>query len=86
MLEKYGGWPVVKGEDWNEDDWDWIDTIGKMTHDGFKTELIFSSFTIRDLQNASRYVLSVRLSFTVIQVQWVLLFYFFFRSIDRSLV
>lgn len=59
MLERYGGWPVVNGDNWNETNWNWIETIGKMSNDGFHTEAIISPTTIRDLKNSSRYVFMV---------------------------
>ena len=27
MLQQMGGWPVLEGEDWNETQFSWIDTV-----------------------------------------------------------
>lgn len=36
LLEKYGGWPVLKGEnEWKGDNWDWLKVKRQIFEDGF---------------------------------------------------
>lgn len=60
MLEyfkKYGGWPVIKGEnDWNEDNWDWMNVKRQMFNNGFREEILILKFSIDvDSKNISKY-------------------------------
>lgn len=59
-LEKYGGWPVTKGEnEWNEDNWDWLNAKRQILNDGFLDDLILE-FTIRpDEKDTSKRALFV---------------------------
>lgn len=59
-LEKYGGWPVTKGEnEWNEDNWDWLNVKRQILNDGFLDDLIVE-FTIRpDEKDTSKRALFV---------------------------
>ncbi|XP_031627155.1 neprilysin-2-like isoform X2 [Contarinia nasturtii] len=49
ILDSYGGWPVVKGDAWKEDDFDWINTVG----------YIFGLDVAADMKNSSKYVLYI---------------------------
>lgn len=60
MIDRYGGWPVVKGDDWDEEHWDWIDTIGKMTEDGFEPKHILSIFVTETGENSTEPILAVK--------------------------
>lgn len=54
-LEKYGGWPVIKGESgWNEDDWDWLKVKQQIFDDGFVNNLILEFSIGADLKNTSK--------------------------------
>lgn len=55
----YGGWPVVKGEQWNADIVDWIELIGKMSRDGINTKPIVSVSISQDFKNSSKHILMV---------------------------
>lgn len=42
-FDKYGGWPVIKGEnEWKEDDWDWLKVKQQLLNDGFVDNIILS--------------------------------------------
>lgn len=58
-LEKYGGWPVVKGNDWASENWDWFETIKKMSNDNLPFGLLFDSNIAVDLKNTTRRILVV---------------------------
>lgn len=41
ILESYGGWPVVKGDSWSGDAFDWVNTIRRFRRMGLSTSMIF---------------------------------------------
>lgn len=59
MLEEIGGWPVVKGDDWNSDDWEWTNTNQDISKDGLDDTLLFSLAVLTDQKNSSKRVLDV---------------------------
>lgn len=58
MLEKYGGWPIVKGNNWNAENWDWINISQQIFNDGL-IKLILNWGISVDLKNSTRNVLIV---------------------------
>ena len=32
IMDEFGGMPAVKGDDWNEDNFDWLETVAKISH------------------------------------------------------
>lgn len=60
FLEKYGGWPVIKGaNEWNEDEWDWLSVKRQIFNDGFVDDIILE-FSIRpDNKDSSKNALFV---------------------------
>lgn len=61
MLEKYGGWPVVKGDDWKSDDWDWLDVTKKLLGDGFPNNFIFEVTVDADIMDNTKNIVTVSL-------------------------
>lgn len=59
MLESYGGWPVVKGDLWSEDTFNWLDMIKKFRQTGLDTSIIFSFAVTTNLKNSTARVLDV---------------------------
>lgn len=59
LIAKVGGWPVVEGENWDEQFWSWEKVIKETVKSGLVTNfpVSLSSFT---LKNSTRTVLSVR--------------------------
>lgn len=53
LLNIFGGWPVVKGNKWSEDSFDWIETLKKFRIHGVDTASIFKFDVVLDLQNAT---------------------------------
>lgn len=41
LTKSYGGWPVIEGNQWNEDDWNWFDVYTKMFAEGLDLSLLF---------------------------------------------
>lgn len=59
ILDKYGGWPVVKGNDWDRsNNWDWLEMMKRISHDGLDDLILTCSISV-DLKNANRRILSV---------------------------
>lgn len=58
LLERYGGWPIVKGDDWNADNWNWINVSQQIFNDGLLKLIVNWGISV-DLKNSTRNVLSV---------------------------
>ncbi|XP_031626097.1 neprilysin-2-like [Contarinia nasturtii] len=58
ILDKYGGWPVVKG-DWDSEKWDWMEAYQNMSSDGLDDNILFSLNILTDQRNSSRRVLDL---------------------------
>lgn len=61
MLESYGGWPVVKGDLWSADTFDWIDMIKKFRQSGLDTNIIFTFSVTTNLKNSTSRIIDVRI-------------------------
>lgn len=59
ILEIYGGWPVVEGNDWNAENWDWIETKKKILNDGLVDDIIFEFAVRSDFKNSSNRIIYV---------------------------
>lgn len=59
MLDEFGGWPVLQGNTWSDDNWSWTDIIKKFRRIGMDTDFIFSLSIESDLKNSSRRILDV---------------------------
>lgn len=62
ILERYGGWPVVKGENWAADSWEWPDANLNISNDGLDDTLLFALAILTDQKNSSTRILDVSLS------------------------
>lgn len=58
ILETYGGWPVVKGDTWKSDDWNWLEIGQNISKEGLDS-LIMETYVYTDLKNTSKRILSV---------------------------
>lgn len=61
ILDSYGGWPVTKGDEWDEKSWDWIETIGKMRRTGLTSGYVLSTSIGANFKNSTMHTLRVRL-------------------------
>lgn len=60
-LERYGGWPVVKGDQWVPEDWNWLKTSIQIVNDGL-IDLILACHIEVNPNNSSKHILVVRFS------------------------
>lgn len=58
ILEKYGGWPVVQGNDWRSDNWNWYEMMKRISRDGLE-DIILGYYISVDLKNTNRRIISV---------------------------
>lgn len=58
ILEKYGGWPVIKGNDWKFDEWNWLDVRNQISNDGLLDLILAMSLSL-DQKNSTKLVLTV---------------------------
>lgn len=59
MLAKYGGWPLLEGDNWKSEHFNWIDVKKNMQIDGFYVESIFEFGFDYDLKDDKKTVLYV---------------------------
>lgn len=58
ILEKYSGWPVVLGDDWESNRFDWLEISKRISNDGLVNLILDWGIGI-DLKNSTRRVLIV---------------------------
>lgn len=60
ILEKLGGWPVLEGDDWNESEFNWTDSVYRFRKMGYSVDY-FIDFSIGvDLKNSTKRIIDVR--------------------------
>lgn len=70
MLNEVGGWPVVNGDDWMENEhFNWVNTIKRFRRIGFNTRAIFSLNLETDSKNSSRRILVVSFCHIFVSIQ-----------------
>lgn len=80
ILKRLGGWPVVEGNQWNENGtWTWTDAIGKFRKIGFETNYLVSAVVSADLKNSTSKKLHVRRLHLITSIffSFIIFFYFF---------
>lgn len=60
ILDRYGGWPVAKGDSWPSDDWDWLEMNKKILHDGLPDDLILECRIRTDFMNSTKRIIQVK--------------------------
>lgn len=58
VLEKYSGWPVVRGDDWESNRFDWLEISQRISNDGLINLILNWGIGI-DLKNSTRRTLIV---------------------------
>lgn len=87
ILESYGGWPVVKGDLWTGENFNWLDMIKRFRQAGLDTSIIFSFSVTTNLKNSTSRVLDVScLPFYLDEAIAPETFAQFFRSIQPASV
>jgi len=61
IQEEMGGWPVVKGDAWDESKWTWQQSVKDFRKRGYSTDYIFDFSVGTDLKNSSRRIIDVSL-------------------------
>lgn len=59
ILEAFGGWPVVKGDLWSDESFDWVEIVKKFRRMGLETSVFFALSVVSDLKNSTKRVLDV---------------------------
>lgn len=59
ILEAFGGWPVVKGDLWSDENFDWVEIVKKFRRMGLETSVFFTLSVVTDLKNSTKRVLDV---------------------------
>jgi predicted metalloendopeptidase len=57
--EELGGWPVVKGDAWDEGSWNWVKSVQDFRRKGYSTDYIFDFSVGTDLKNSTRRIIDI---------------------------
>lgn len=60
IINSLGGWPMVVGSTWDENKFDWIETLYKLRQLGYWQDYILTIDVVPDKRNSSRSILEVR--------------------------
>lgn len=60
IQEEMGGWPVVKGDNWDEKSWSWQKSVKDFRKRGYSTDYILDFSVGTDLKNSTRRIIDVR--------------------------
>lgn len=58
VLNRYGGWPVVEGDEWQSENWNWLEASRNISSDGL-VELILDCHIEVEPKNSSKHILTV---------------------------
>lgn len=60
ILDNLGGWPVLKGQDWDLDSsWSWVKSVKDFRKNGYSTDYFFDFSIGSDLKNSTRRIIDV---------------------------
>lgn len=76
-----GGWPVVKGDSWDEKSWSWQKAALNCRRNGYSTDYIVDFSVGTDLKNSSTKIVDV--SFSKLISKTILTLIFFTKQIDQ---
>lgn len=79
ILDRYGGWPVIEGDQWNTNDWNWLKTSTQIVNDGL-IDLILACHIEVNPMNSTEHILVVRFF-----LQMLRLFIYFYSSLSGFL-
>lgn len=61
ILRKLGGWPILEGDQWNENEFNWKESVYKFRQMGYSVDY-FIDFSIGvDLKNSTKRTIDVRI-------------------------
>lgn len=58
-LKRFGGWPVVIGQNWNASNFDWIDTLIRFRELGFTHDILLDLSVTPDFRNNTRHIIDL---------------------------
>lgn len=61
IFDRFGGWPVIKGDDWTEELWTWQKAVYDCRLNGYSVDYIVSLYVEADFKNSSRRIIYVRI-------------------------
>lgn len=74
LFNKLGGWPVLEGANWNENEFEWKDTTYKFRRLGLPTDTIINVFVGEDVLNTSQRTLDVNMHlFNLLTITYIVL-------------
>jgi len=59
VLHSMGGWPVLEGESWDEDGFDWVSTVYTFRKNGYSTDYLIDFSIVTDSKNSSWRVIDI---------------------------
>ena len=65
ILKKLGGWPVLEGDTWIDENFDWINTSSQFHNAGYSSNYVISFNINMDMKNTSRRIIYVRIYFRI---------------------
>ena len=66
-----GGWPTVTGDGWNEESFDWIETITKFRTIGYSINYLIDFYIMADLKNSTYRTIYVVITISSITFTYV---------------
>jgi len=67
LLKDLGGWPVLEGDSWSGDNFNWLDTLIAFRKYGFSHDLFMDLSVTPDFRNNTRHVIDVCVSLKAIR-------------------
>lgn len=61
LLNVFGGWPVLEGSTWSDENWTWTEVMKKFRLIGLETDVIFSLSVESNLKDTTHRILEVNL-------------------------
>ncbi|KAK0074956.1 hypothetical protein PV325_007594 [Microctonus aethiopoides] len=59
ILKKLGGWPVLEGDKWDENNFNWIESVYKFRDEGYSVDYFFDFSIGVDLKNSTKRVIDL---------------------------
>ena len=59
ILNEFGGWPVVVGDNWDESSFEWIEILYKFNRFGYSINFLMSFYVTVDQKNSTARIIDV---------------------------